>query len=102
MIRYERLWISLKFRYSLLAVLMAFMLMLAGCGSQGGTGGGATAQKLDGVTVKMLDVGQGDAILVRTSEQTILIDTSDVDEQEKLKAALEKENVKSQQYLQSH
>ena len=45
---------------------MAFMLMLAGCGSQGGTGGGATAQKLDGVTVKMLDVGQGDAILVRT------------------------------------
>ena len=74
---------------------MAFMLMLAGCGSQGGTGGGATAQKLDGVTVKMLDVGQGDAILVRTSEQTILIDTSDVDEQEKLKAALEKENVKT-------
>ena len=74
---------------------MAFMLMLAGCGSQGGTGGGATAQKLDAVTVKMLDVGQGDAILVRTSEQTILIDTSDVDEQEKLKAALEKENVKT-------
>ena len=95
MIRYARLWISLKFRYSLLAVLMAFMLMLAGCGSQGGTSGGAGAQKPDGVTVKMLDVGQGDAILVRTSEQTILIDTSDVDEQAKLKAALEKENVKT-------
>ena len=32
-----------------------------------------------GVTVKMLDVGQGDALLLRTGEQTILIDSGDVD-----------------------
>ena len=43
----------------------------------------------------MLDVGQGDAILIRTAEQTILIDTGDTDEHEKFAAALKKEGVKT-------
>ncbi|EKU71825.1 ComEC/Rec2 family competence protein [Selenomonas sp. F0473] len=38
--------------------------------------------------VRMLDVGQGDAILVQTGTQNILIDTGDVDEREKLRAGL--------------
>ena len=38
-------------------------------------------------------VGQGDSILVQTAEQTVLIDTSDVDEQDKLRAELKKANV---------
>lgn len=40
--------------------------------------------------VKMLNVGQGDAILIQTSTQNVLIDTSDVDEREKLKLQLYK------------
>ena len=36
------------------------------------------------VTIKMLDIGQGDSILIRTSEQVIMIDTGDVDERERL------------------
>lgn len=40
--------------------------------------------------VKMLNVGQGDAVLVQTLEQNILIDTSDVDERDKLRQELYK------------
>ena len=43
--------------------------------------------------IKMLNVGQGDAILVQTKTQTILIDTSDVDERDLLIGELEKANV---------
>lgn len=42
--------------------------------------------------IHMLNVGQGDAILVQTDEQNILIDTSDVDERDKLKRELYKFN----------
>lgn len=45
--------------------------------------------------VKMLDVGQGDAILIRNGKKTILIDTSDIDEKEKLKKRLSEEKVTS-------
>lgn len=40
--------------------------------------------------VTMLNVGQGDAILIQTSEQNVLIDTSDFDERDKLKRELYK------------
>ena len=46
-----------------------------------------------GVTVKMLDVGQGDALLLRTGEQTILIDSGDVDARDKLLRELRAEGV---------
>lgn len=47
-----------------------------------------------GVTVKVLAVGQGDAILIRTSEQTILVDTGDTSETGRLREALKKERVR--------
>ena len=40
--------------------------------------------------VKMLNVGQGDAVLIQTLEQNVLIDTSDVDERDKLRQELYK------------
>ncbi|MGL5270580.1 MAG: ComEC/Rec2 family competence protein [Selenomonadaceae bacterium] len=43
--------------------------------------------------VKMLDVGQGDAILIRTAEQTVLIDSGDQDQQAKLAGLLHKEGI---------
>lgn len=43
--------------------------------------------------ITMLNAGQGDAFLVQTSKQNILIDTSDTDEREKLIAELEKTGV---------
>ena len=47
-----------------------------------------------GVTVKVLAIGQGDAILIRTPEQTILVDTGDTSETDRLRAALKKESVR--------
>ena len=79
-------------------------LLLAGCGNkdsaQGSAGSVASAQGQ--LTVKVLDVGQGDAILIRTGAQTVLIDTGDAkfyedgkkgQENNLLMAALQKENV---------
>ena len=51
-------------------------------------------KKVNGdLKITMLNVGQGDAILVQTAKQNILIDTSDIDEREKLVAELEKAGV---------
>ncbi len=84
-----------KWCLSFLALLMSFMMLAAGCGGKGtASDGGAKQQADSNVTIKMLDVGQGDAILIRTPEQTVLIDTSDVDEKQKLSAALKDEKVK--------
>lgn len=40
--------------------------------------------------VKMLNVGQGDAVLIQTGEQNVLVDTSDADERDKLRLELYK------------
>ena len=85
----------------LLGVLLMLSVLLTGC-AQGANGGSAAtsgsssaaAKEPAKLTVKMLDVGQGDAILIETGAQTVLVDTSDVDEQEKLKAELKEAGVK--------
>lgn len=86
----------------LLGVLLMLSALLTGC-APGGNGGGTSSaessaaqvqQEKAKLTVKMLDVGQGDAILIETGEQTVLVDTSDVDEREKLKAELKEAGVK--------
>ena len=68
-------------------LLLACALLLTGCGGQGtgdagGSGDGQAARTAEakangGLTVKVLDVGQGDAILIQTGSQTILVDTGD-------------------------
>ena len=46
------------------------------------------------ITVKVLNIGQGDSILIQTGEKTVLVDTSDVDERDKLRVELKKADVK--------
>lgn len=85
----------------LLGMVLLAVALCAGCGlpaaddspvsSSASASGGAVGGKL---TVQMLNVGQGDAILIKTGEQTTLIDTSDLDEQDKLKRELDKAGVK--------
>lgn len=90
----------------LLMALMCFTILLTGCGSDGSANnsqtaetatqdGNATAKKQvkGDLKITMLNVGQGDAFLVQTKTQNILIDTSDVDEREKLVSELEKAGV---------
>nr|WP_317430081.1 ComEC/Rec2 family competence protein [uncultured Mitsuokella sp.] len=88
-----------------LGIVMLAIAVLAGCGSQTNSSSSAsssaasaksaqTAQAGKDVTIKMLNVGQGDSILIQTPEQTVLIDTSDVDERDKFKRELDKAGVK--------
>ena len=84
-----------------LAVLVLAVFILSGCGGQPKEESKAEpkaeatpAQKVNGdLKISMLNVGQGDAILVQTKKQTILIDTSDTDERELLVNELEKLSV---------
>ena len=85
----------------MMLVLAAFVVVcafLTGCaaGQPSAAGKTESAQAKDGaLEVKVLDVGQGDAILIRTADEVIFIDTGDVDEHPKLEAALKKENIKT-------
>ena len=87
---------------SMMAVVwMAFVLTACGAKTQGGPGAKSETDKKPAapaagtLQVTMLDVGQGDAILIRKGDKTILIDTSDIDEKEKLKQRLAEEKVTS-------
>ena len=88
-----------------LTVLMLATLILGGCGGQAKDepkdepraevkDEASSAQDVKGdLKISMLNVGQGDAILVQTGKQTVLIDTSDTDERELLVKELEKLSV---------
>ena len=82
---------------TLLGALLLLTVFFAGCSAPAGGQTSASSQAAQSqpakLTVKMLDVGQGDAILIETGEQTVLVDTSDLDEREKLKAELKEAGV---------
>ena len=90
----------------ILGLFLLAMAFLTGCGgnssagSSGASSGSGSAAAANGaepsgnLTIRMLNVGQGDAILIQTAEQTVLIDTSDLDEQDKLRNELKKAGVK--------
>ncbi|WP_037371057.1 ComEC/Rec2 family competence protein [Selenomonas sp. AE3005] len=86
----------------ILGLVLLITSLLTGCGAPNAANQpaaqneekAASADKNKELTVTMLNVGQGDAILIKTAEQTVLIDTSDLDEQEKLRAELKKAQVK--------
>lgn len=88
---------------------MMMILFVSGCG--GGNNSNNNSAKVETKTestetksdnakdfksslkITMLNVGQGDSILIQTSKQNILIDTSDVDERSKLVSELDKAGV---------
>ena len=92
-----------------LTVILLATVIFGGCGSQSKNDSPAkpenqseiknesvaessTSVKGD-LKISMLNVGQGDAILIQTGKQTVLIDTSDTDEREFLAKELEKLSV---------
>ncbi len=102
----------MKLKKILSALALVSTLMISGCGSQQSaapstdqaapTSTPTTVEQTaeakpvvkGDLTIQMLNVGQGDAILIRTKKQNILIDTSDIDERDKLVAELDKTKIK--------
>jgi competence protein ComEC len=64
--------------------------------SASGSSHETTSPPSGNISIKMLNIGQGDAILIKTSEQTILIDTGDIesDSQAMLRKELDKNHIK--------
>lgn len=100
-------------KFLTLLVVICVTLMLVGCGNGSDNNNAegkadstssessdkpkesTMSKNVDGdLTIKMLNVGQGDAVLIQTKTQTVLIDTSDTDERDKLRAELDKAGVK--------
>jgi competence protein ComEC len=80
----------------IVAVLL-FVILLAGCGMKKTESGaaGKTAASDKSLSVEVLDIGQGDAILIRTDGQNVLVDTGDIPMKEKLVAYLKKAGIKT-------
>lgn len=61
----------------IIGFMLSAMVLLTGC-SQAVTGSGSNSPAKGGkVAITMLDIGQGDAILIQTGEKNVLIDTGD-------------------------
>lgn len=87
-----------RWSWLMIAVTVFSLLLMAGCSNVGKMGqpdNKAPAAAAAGVplTVKVLDVGQGDAILIRTPDQVVLIDTGDVPAREKLVGMLKSQGI---------
>ncbi len=98
-----------KYLALILVVLMA-LLTMTGCGAQSvGQKAQTLGQTIDQATsqenqygnkeaqgklsVRMLDIGQGDAILIKVGDEYSMIDTGDVDHREAIVAQLKQEGV---------
>lgn len=88
-----------KWSWLFIAVTIFALVIATGCGNTNKTAqsdnkppsaaGGAP------LTVKVLDIGQGDAILIRTKDQVVLVDTGDVPTKEKLVSMLKSQGISS-------
>lgn len=82
-----------KFSNVMFVLVITVMMVVSGCAGKASNSNEAGTADNDGLTVKMLNVGQGDAILIQTKEQNVLVDTSDVDTRDMLLQELKKANV---------
>ncbi len=69
-------------------MLMIFALICSGCSSNNNN-----TNSNDEVKIEVLDIGQGDASLIYTKDEVIMIDTGDVDERDRLEKLLKKRNI---------
>ena len=87
-----------------LSIFILTIFIFSGCGGENTSAEKSSPEKVEKQTatnktvsgdlkITMLNVGQGDAFLIQTKSQNILIDTSDLDERTKLVSELDKAGV---------
>ena len=81
------------FRMAIVLIALVAALAASGCGAGQQVPAAKTANADGGLVVKILDVGQGDSILIRAGGQVTLIDTGDVAAREKLTGYIKKEGI---------
>ena len=85
-------WLRNQSRIVFLAATLMGLIMAAGCSSASQSA--SQASKPEGqLIVKVLDIGQGDSILIRVGGQVMLVDTGDIASREKLVAYIKKEGI---------
>ncbi len=86
-----------KWSWLVLVVTVFSLVFMAGC--SGGTskgvqsGSNALVAASAPLTIQVLDVGQGDAILIRVKDQVVLVDTGDVPARDKLVSMLKSQGI---------
>lgn len=75
-------------KWAVLLAVLCVVTIVAGCA---GKSSQLSAQAP--LVIQVLDIGQGDAILIRTTEQVILVDSGDVPAREQLVTQLKKQGV---------
>lgn len=75
-------------------LILAITAALCGCFKSDDTSKISVPPKDAPLTIKILDIGQGDAALIFSGKDTVLIDTGDYDKKKQIVAMLKKENVK--------
>ena len=83
-------WLRRQIRPAAVFLILLIALFLTGCGNGSRPASAGTEGQ---IVVKVLDIGQGEAILVRAGGQITLIDTGDTPTKERLAALLSKEGV---------
>ena len=70
-----------KYLQIICGLILCCTMLLTGCGQSGGqssdTAASSKAEAKGQLTISMLDIGQGDAVLIQTGAKNILIDTGD-------------------------
>ena len=75
------------------ALLLMVVLFVSGCAGETKKTAPAAGSANGGIVVRMLDVGQGDALLIQQGGETVLIDSGDVGTRDKLVAQLKQSGV---------
>ena len=70
-----------KYLQIICGLILCCTMLLTGCGQSGGqssdTADNSKAEAKGQLTISMLDIGQGDAVLIQTGAKNVLIDTGD-------------------------
>lgn len=75
---------------SIVVIVLTLLMFVEGCSKESGKSADGGSLVL---VVKVLDIGQGDAILIRVAGQTVLVDTGDIASKDKLVTYIKNEGI---------